>query len=135
MVREAFSHPEMGTRFPAADCSDSHLLAMAHISPNGSIDASLVECYIAFHKRQITFHDLMTFHLFYQGSLSASIFRNDHQPRCILVKTMDDPRSQFCSHLLEIGIVGQQRVDQRILVMPWSWMDYLASRFIHDQQI
>src|SRR5258708_36250877 len=108
----------MGTSFPAADCSNSHLLAMAHISSNGSVDASLVECHIAFHKRQITFHDLVPFHLLYQGCLSASIFRNDHQPRCILVKTMDDPWSQFCSHLLEIGIVGQQCVDQRILVMP-----------------
>ena len=125
----------MGARFPAAHCGDSHLLPVARVAPNGRIDTSLVERNIALDQGDIAFDDGVPFHLLYQYRVSARVPGHDHQPGGILIQAMHDPRSRIRANALQVRQVCQQRVDQRIIMVPRSRMHDHPRRFIHHQYI
>src|SRR5579859_206824 len=89
-ARKTLEDTKVGTGLPTLSSSDRHLLTMARIAANRSIDTALIERDIALYQSQIAFLDGMVFHLLDQRGLRAQVFRNDQQPGGIAIQTMDN---------------------------------------------
>src|SRR5947199_2887275 len=77
ITSKALKHTKMGACLAAARCGNSHLLAMAKITPNRSINDSTVKRNYPFNQSQVAFHYFVTLHLLNQGGLHVCIFCNN----------------------------------------------------------
>src|SRR5436305_2040440 len=91
VARKALQHTKVGTSLSAACSGNSHLLTVTRITTYWSINTTRIERYNPFHKSKIALDYLVAFHLLHQSCLGTCVFSNENQPRCILIKAMNDP--------------------------------------------
>src|SRR5437899_501622 len=125
----------MGASFPTARGGNRHLLSVARIPAYWSIDTARIERYNPFHKGKIALGYFVPLHSLCQSRLGTGIFSYNDQPRCILIKTMNDAWAHIAFNVLQIWVVGQQCIDQRIIGMTWCRMNDHPRCFIDHQQI
>src|SRR5712692_339673 len=135
MTREPFKHLEVGARLPAANGSYRHLLAMAWISADGRVNTALVKRNVPFNQRQVQLGDGMVLHLFEQRGARARVLRHDYQAGGISIQAMDNAGSQHLFRLLQSWQVGQQRINQGIIMVSRGGMHNHPGWLIHYQQV
>src|SRR5947207_2293067 len=103
---KTLQYAKMGASLSTSCHCNRHLLTMARISSNRSINGPLIERDNTLHQSQVTFDNFVLLHLLYQRSLGPCIFGHDEQPRCISVQAMDNTRTQTLNPL-QIRIVSE----------------------------
>src|SRR6266851_1261284 len=113
-VRVTFQDMEMGARLPAVDRGDGHLLTMARVASDGSIDVALVERHTTLYKGQITLDYFVSLHLPGERHQRTCVLCHDNEARCVLVQAMDDAWSLLASiaaNPLQFRTIGQECID------------------------
>lgn len=140
MACEALQYAEVRARLPAAYGGDGHLLAVPGVATDGRVDDTLIERDHALDQRQVAFDDLVPLLLLQQRQPGTCMLRHDHQARCVFIQPVDDSRAQWRSRRfriagLQVRQISQERIDQRIVMMPWRGMHHQAGGFVHHQEI
>src|SRR6266702_2392336 len=132
---ETLKYTKMRARLPAAYGGDSHLLAMARVTPNGRVDTTLVERHTAYYKGKIALDHFVPLHLFCERRQCAGVFRYYNQPGCVFIQAMDDTWPLLAADVAAFRAIGQQGIDICIVSVTRSRVYDHTSLLINNQQV
>ena len=126
----------MRPRIPQIRPPDTHLQAADFVPPDRLVDHPLDRHGYAQYDRKIRAAQAAVRKLRSQMPVRLVVLRHDHQPACILIKAMHDPRPHHPADPRQaVRAVMQQRVDQRPAPVPRAGMHDHSRRLVNHQQI
>ncbi len=133
---KAFCHAVMGHGRLAPTLPDGVTLPCAGVAPQGTRERARQGMGDAHNQRLVTPPEGPVRELGRKSTVRGIVFGDDHQTARVLIKAMDDSRTRDAADPTEVGpAVGEQRVDERSVPMPYGGVDDESSGLVDHQQV
>lgn len=86
-------------------------------------------------KSEIDFSHRARGELFRKIAMGRVVLGYDERAAGFLVEPMHDPRPFLSADPGQIFAMGEERVDERVLLMAGAWVHYESGRFVKDEEI
>ena len=135
-VGKTLQHPPARVRGAAIVIgTNGHAFAFRLMPRDGGVDFARIQLRHADDERVVKFLHRASGELFREREMCLIVLRHDETAAGFFVEPVDDSRSRHAADAAERTFaMMQQRVDERVFLVPGSRMNHEAGGFVDDEQ-